>query len=97
DEQTLFAVGSQAGVGDEGDAQLGLAAEQLHDGNGELVEFREGLPGLVGGDKDDVEVGAVGEFAAAEFSKADDGERRFLEATLAKDDFERVLQASVGQ
>ena len=34
DEQPLFAVGSQARVRDEGDAQLGLAAEQLHDTNG---------------------------------------------------------------
>ena len=95
-EGSLGAVGSQSGIGGEGYAVFGGAGEQFHDLGGEFVDAVE-VGGAGIGDEGDVEVGAVGEFGAAEFAQAQDGEGRFTTSMLAEDGLERVLKAGVSQ
>ena len=75
DEQTFFAVGAQSCVGVKSQAQFGSPRHQVHDFHGELLQlgeiFRFGLRY-----KNDVEIGTIINFRAAEFAQAYDDKRR---------------------
>ncbi len=96
DEEAFVAVGAEAGVDFEDEAGFGFGAEEVEDGDGEALEAWE-VAGAWGSDEDDIEVGAVVDFAAGEFAEADDGEGCFGEAGLADDDIDGVLEAGFGE
>ena len=96
DEQSLLAIGTQPRVRDVGHAAFGGAGKQLHDFRRQPLQRRQ-LFGFGVGDENDVEVGAVIQFGAAQFSQPDNHERRAAELAFAQDDFKRVLQTRVGQ
>jgi hypothetical protein len=93
---TLSAVGSQPCIGGKGDAVFSGAGKELHHLGGEFLDAVE-VPGSGIGDEGDVEVGSVSEFAAAEFTEADNGEGGFAAPVTAEDGLEGVLEAGVGQ
>src|SRR2546429_664671 len=96
DQQPFLAVGTESCVDGEGDPEFGCAGQQVQDRHRITLAPREVLYFGIG-DKNDIEIGAVVEFCTAEFAQANDGERRAFQFVFAQDNFERVLQAGVGE
>ena len=82
DEQSLFAIRPQARVGGKYHAFLGPAREQVHELHRQLLDFGQ-IPRFVVSHENDVEVGTVNQFLAAEFAQADDGEGRRFQFVFA--------------